>query len=137
MLPPSVAYTRIFFALSAVAVAAFIAYQSTRPAGDPTVPVLKSWLSYAGHAGVYAVLASCAMLAAWRRQPISVGGVVLACSLFGLGLEIYQGGIEGREATPLDAISNTIGAVLGAGAVFAALPWVHRWLQAPRPSPGT
>lgn len=120
---------RLAFAAATIAIAAFIAYQSTRPADDPTVPVLKSWLSYAGHFGVYAVLACCAMLAAWRRDLRTLVSVVLACSLFGLVLELYQGNIEGRESTPLDAVSNVIGSVLGAGLACAALPWLDRHLR--------
>jgi VanZ family protein len=112
--------------VAAIAIAMFIAYQSTRPAGDPTVPVLKSWLSYAGHFGVYAVLAFCTMLAAWRTRPGTLAAVVVTCSLFGLALEVYQDGIVGREASTFDAISNVIGSAVGAGVVYAALPWLRR-----------
>jgi VanZ family protein len=126
---PKVQAVRIVFAGAAIAVAVFIAYQSTRPAGDPTVPVLRSWLSYAGHFGVYAVLAFCAMVAAWRRRPAFLVAIVVACSAFGLMLEVYQGGIDGRESTPLDAVSNVLGSAVGATAAYAALHWLHEALS--------
>ena len=111
---PKVQAVRVLFAGATIAIAVMIAYQSTRPAGDPTVPVLRSWVSYAGHFGVYAVLAFLAMVSVWRRELSAVAAVVLACSLFGLVLEVYQGSIEGRSSTPLDAVSNVIGSALGA-----------------------
>jgi VanZ family protein len=115
MLRPGVPALRLSFAVATILLAAFIAYQSTRPPGDPTVPVLKSWLSYAGHLGVYAALAFCAHTSVWRHDWTGFAVAVLGCSLFGLALEVYQGSIEGRASTPVDALSNIVGSMLGAG----------------------
>ena len=76
---------------------------------------------------MYGILAFCAMLAAWRQQLSALIAIVMACSLFGLALELYQGSIEGRESTPMDAVSNVFGAALGAGVAYASLPWLQRW----------
>jgi VanZ family protein len=131
---PKVQTVRLIFAGAALGIAVFIAYQSTRPAGDPTVPVLRSWLSYAGHFGVYAVLAFCAMIAAWQRRPATLVAVVFACSGFGLVLEVYQGSVDGRSSTPMDAVSNVLGSLSGAGVAYASLPWLDAvWTRKARP----
>ena len=116
---------RLFFAIVTIALTLFIAYQSTRPAGDPTVPVLKSWLSYAGHFGVYGAMAFSAMMAVARFELRAAASVVLACSLFGLGLEVYQGSADGRESTPMDAVSNLLGALVWTFIGFWGLVWMH------------
>jgi VanZ family protein len=101
----------------------FIAYQSTRGGGDPTVPELTTAEAYVGHVAVYAVLAFCAQTAALSRRLATVLAVVAASGAMGLCLELYQSTLSGREASAYDALANAGGAVGGSLVAAALLPW--------------
>ncbi|WP_374651135.1 VanZ family protein [Dongia sp.] len=73
------------------------------------------------HAGAYFVL-SCLAFAAFashRRRLAALGFLFL----LGIGLELAQGFLGGREASALDQVANAMGILLA----LAGLTWFMRW----------
>jgi VanZ family protein len=121
---------RGFWMLATGAVGALIFYESTRAAGDPTVPSLATAWTYVGHVAVYAVLGFCAQTAVLSQRWHALVAVVLAASAFGAGIEVYQSTLDGRTGSGYDAVANLAGALMGAGVAFWATPWWGRRLRA-------
>jgi VanZ family protein len=119
---------RGFWAVATVAVAGFIFYQSTREAGDPTVPALTTAWTYVGHVAVYAGLGFCAQTATLSRRLHALVAVVAGGALLGAGIEAYQSTLEGRTGSAYDALANLAGMALGAAAALWLTPWWERWL---------
>jgi VanZ family protein len=72
------------------------------------------------HAGAYGVLSVLALMAFERRQR----QVIALVGLFflGIGIELMQGYLGGREASALDQAANTLGILLAASGYF----WARR-----------
>ena len=120
------AWFRLFWATLTIAIAAFILYESTRSLGDPTLPDLTTDEGYVGHLAVYTVLAFCAQTAILTRRWPTPVAVVAAAGLFGVLIEAYQSSLDGREASPYDALANLAGAALGALSGWWIMPrWQH------------
>jgi len=65
-------------------------------------------------------LAYCLLVMFWPPVWLGITGRLALAAGLGLVLEIAQGALPtGRFADPWDALANTLGAVLGAGMIFA------------------
>ena len=119
---------RTAWALVAAAIAAFVFYESTRGAGDPTVPDVSTSAAYLGHFLLYAALAFSVQTALYARSLPAVALVAACVALYGGALEAYQSTLSGRESSIFDALANLLGAAAGAGIASALLQWWDRWL---------
>jgi len=119
---------RAAWALFAAALAAFVFYESTRGAGDPTVPDVSTSAAYLGHFLLYAALAFSVQTALHARSLPAVAIVAACVALYGGALEAYQSTLSGREASIFDALANLLGAAGGAGIAAALLPRWGRWV---------
>jgi VanZ family protein len=119
---------RAAWALAAGLIAAFVFYESTRGAGDPTVPDVSTSAAYLGHFLLYAALAFSAQSAHYARSLPAVALVAACVALYGGALEAYQSSLSGRESSIFDALANLLGAASGAGIAAALLPRWGRWV---------
>jgi VanZ family protein len=103
-----------------------VLYESTRNAGDLTLPDVTTWEGYVGHFASYAVLVFCALMAIKRQRLATILIVIAAAGLMGALLEAYQSTLSGRDASAFDALANLLGASAGAATVTFLLP---RWQQ--------
>jgi len=95
-----------------------IAFMATHwPMSDPQQEVFFPHFDKVVHAGIYAVLAIMALVAAttWNYRWSLVLAVTVAMALVGVGIfdELTQMLVAGRSADPLDLAADTLGAVLG------------------------
>jgi predicted lysophospholipase L1 biosynthesis ABC-type transport system permease subunit len=77
-----------------------VLYESTRNAGDPTLPDLTTWEGYLGHFAAYAALAFCALMAVKRRSLATVLIVIIAAGIMGALLETYQSTLSAEMRRP-------------------------------------
>ena len=120
---------RGFWAAATLAFAGFVAYESTRRGGDPTVPDVSTATAYAGHFLLYGAIAFCAQTALYRRSLFTVAAVTACCAVYGGLIEAYQSMLPGRESSALDGLANLVGAAAGAAGAAFVLPWWPRWLR--------
>lgn len=95
-----------------------IAFVATHwPMPDPEQPILFPHVDKLVHAGIYALLAITALVAAtaWNYRWSFLLAATVAMALVGLGIfdELTQMLVAGRTADPLDLVADTLGAVVG------------------------
>jgi VanZ family protein len=97
---------------------ALIFYLSAQEAGGPDVP---GWVRVVAHFGEYALLAA---LWVWAQGPMR-GRRALAVAaavtfLYALSDEYHQSFVEGRDADPLDVLTDAAGIAFAIGVIAAA-----------------
>jgi VanZ family protein len=110
--------------LAAVAYAALIYWLSAQPNPLPWVPRGLLTSDKVVHALEYALLGALAALALGARGVRPGRALLLAAvlaSAYGASDEIHQSFVPNREADAGDWAADTVGAILGAGGVAAAL----------------
>ena len=112
--PRSVSSSRalVFAALSYLVVGVLMFIPMPHGEGPPLIPHLDKFV----HVGCWALL-GLATLFAISRSRLATRGLllaVLAASVFGVLVELFQGLTSTRSADPWDAFADTVGAILGA-----------------------
>ena len=111
----------MLLALAWMALLFYLSHQPALPA-----PMLFSGQDKLFHAGVYALL-GLLLLGAQRRPAKGYSGrqvtiSVLIASLYGLGDEIHQHFVPGRNSEALDWLADTLGALIA----VSLLAWLSR-----------